>query len=201
MKMIPSKLIALAIVPVAALTLTSCSTKPTGESRGVAAYQEGVPGGVIVDTFQITATVTAVDHAKRKATLVTPDGKKTEYKAGPEVINFDQVRVGDQLKVTVAEQLVVYVREKGEARTDGQAGLIALAPKGTKPGVLMADTVEVTTRVKSVDLKKHKATLQFPDGSTKTVAVRPDVKLSASDVGREVVIQATEAIAVLVEKP
>jgi hypothetical protein len=65
----------------------------------------------------------------------------------------------------------------------------------------MADTAEVTTRVKSVDLKQHKATLEFPDGSAKTVAVRPNVKLSATDVGREVVIQVTQAVAVRVEKP
>jgi hypothetical protein len=65
----------------------------------------------------------------------------------------------------------------------------------------MADTAEVTTRVKSVDLKQHKATLEFPDGSTKTVAVRPNAKLSATDVGREVVIQVTQAVAVRVEKP
>src|SRR5688572_23650412 len=106
MKINRSKLIALALVPSALLLCTSCSTKPAGESNTVAAYQEGVPGGVIVDTFQITATVTAVDHAKRQAMLVTPDGKKTQYKAGPEVINFDQVRVGDQVKATVTEQLV-----------------------------------------------------------------------------------------------
>ncbi len=81
------------------------------------------------------------------------------------------------------------------------AGPTALAPKGAKPGVVMADTAELTTRVKSVDLKEHKATLEFPDGSTKTVAVRPNVKLSATDVGREVVIQVTQAVAVRVEKP
>lgn len=200
MKANPFKLIALASVS-AILVCTSCATKPAGEGSTVAAYQEGVPGGVIVDTVQITATVTAVDHAKRTATLVTPEGKKTEFKAGPEVINFDQVRVGDQVKATVTEQLVVYVREKGDGRSDGQASLIALAPKGAKPGAVMADTVEVTTRVKAVDLKNHKATLEFPDGSTKTVSVRPDVKLSAADVGREVVIQATQAVAIRVEKP
>ena len=201
MKIIPTQLIVAALVPAAVLVFVSCSNKPEGKSASAAAYYEGVPGGVIVDTFQITATVTAVDHAKRQATLVTPDGKKTQYKAGPEAINFNQVRVGDQVKATVAEQLVVYAREKGEPRTDGGAGLIALTPKGAKPGGLMAGTVEITTRVKSVNLKKHKATLEFPDGSTKTVAVRPDVKLSDADVGREVVIQVTEAIAISVEKP
>lgn len=201
MKMNASKLIALALVPSAVFVFTSCSSSSSGERATAAAYQPGVPGGVMVDTFQITATVTAVDSAKRQVTLVTPDGKKTQFKAGPEVVNFPQIRVGDQVKATMTEQLVVFVREKGGARNDGQAGLIALAPKGAKPGVLMAETVEVTTKVKSVDLKNHKATLEFPDGSTKTVKVRQDVKISDADVGREVVIRATEALAILVEKP
>lgn len=189
-------------LPAVVLSLASCSStpEPSGEETSITAYQMGVPGGVTVDTLQITASVTAVNHEQRTATLVTPDGKKTEFKAGSEVLNFDQVRVGDQVTATITEQLIVYVREKGEAGRDGQAGLIALAPKGAKPGALMAETVEITTRVKAVDLKNHKATLEFPDGRTKAFAVRPDVKLSASDVGREVVIQITQAVAVRVEK-
>jgi len=207
MKTNTSTLILLSFVPAAALVCTSCSTDssekggtPATASREVSS-QYGVPGGSVVDTYQITAKVTDVDHAKRHYTLQTPDGKKTQYKAGPEVVNFDQVRVGDLVKATVTEQLVVRVREKGEEPSDPQTDVVELAPKGGKPGVLMADTVEVTTRVKSVDLKNHKATLEFPDGSTKTVTVRPDVKLSSTDVGREVVIRTTEAVAVSVEKP
>ena len=142
-----------------------------------------------------------MDHSKRTYTLVTPDGRKTQYKAGPEVTNFDQVRKGDQVKATVTEQLVVRAREKGETRSDGETGFIALSPQGGKPGVVMADTVEVTARVKSVDVEKRKATLEFPDGTTRTVTVRPDVKLASSDVGREIVFRATESVAVKVEKP
>jgi hypothetical protein len=207
MKTNTSKLIVLSLVPVAVLVCTSCSTDSSGEGGTAAtatreaSTQRGVPGGVVIDTYQITAKVAEVDHAKRTYTLETPDGRRAQYKAGPEVINFDQVRVGDRVKATVTDSLVVRVREKGEAPSDGETGVIALNPKGGKPGVLMADTVEVTARVKSVDLNNHKATLEYPDGGTRTVAVRPDVKLSSADVGREVVIRSTEAIAVKVEKP
>ena len=65
----------------------------------------------------------------------------------------------------------------------------------------MADTVEVTAKVKSVDLKNHRATLQLPDGRTKTFKVRPDVELTKETVGAEVVIRITEAIAISVSKP
>ena len=195
----------LAILPITLLFCASCSSTspspPPAESTSVATFKEGVPGGISVNTIKVTATITAVDHEKRQATLLTADGKKTDFKAAPEVVNFDQIHVGDHVKATLTEELVVYVREKGETRRDGQASLIALAPKGAKPAAVMADTIEVTAKVKSVDLKAHKATLEFPDGSTHTVSVRPDVKLSTTDVGREVVIQATEAVAVQVEKP
>jgi len=208
MKKNTSKLIVLSLVPAAVLVCTSCSSTDSSAEGGTAATasreastQKGVPGGTVVDTYQITAKVAEVDHAKRTYTLVTPDGRKTPYKAGPEVTNFDQVRVGDQVKATVTDSLVVRVREKGEAPSDGETSVVALDPKGGKPGVLMADTVEVTARVKSIDLANHKATLEFPDGTTRTVSVRPDVKLSSTDVGREIVFRTTEAVAVRVEKP
>jgi len=209
MKTNTSKLIVLSLVPVAVLVCTSCSTDSSGEGGTAAtasreaSTQRGVPGGTVIDTYQITAKVAEVDHAKRTYTLETADGRRTPYKAGPEVINFDQVRVGDRVKATVTDALVVRVRDKGEAATsaDGETGVIAVTPRGAKPGVLMADTIEVTTRVKSVDLANHKATLEYPDGGIRTVSVRPDVKLSSADVGREVVIRSTEAVAIKVEKP
>lgn len=191
----------LALLSVALLTFTSCSSAPKGEASTAAVYQEGVPGGVFVQTFKTTATVTAIDAASRKVTLVSPDGKKTTVKAGPNAVNFNQIRIGDQVTATVTEELVVSLAEAGAAANDGAAKLVALSPVGAKPGLLMADTVQVTTKVKAIDLKHHKATLEFPDGSTRTVAVRPDVDLTRRKVGETVVIRSTEAFAILVEKP
>jgi hypothetical protein len=85
--------------------------------------------------------------------------------------------------------------------SEGEAALVALAPKGAKPGGLMANTVQVIAKVTAIDLKHHKATLLFPDGTTKTVAVRKDVDLTKREVGEEVVIRCTEAVAIVVEKP
>jgi len=190
-----------ALLPAALLLFTSCSSTPKGETTTAAAYEEGVPGGVVVETFKTTATVTGIDAPNRKVTFVSPEGKKTIYKAGPEVIYCEHIHIGDQLKVTVAEELVVYLAEKGAPPSAGAAGLVALAPKGAKPGAVMANTVEITAKVKSIDLNSHKATLEFPDGSAKTVAVRKDVDLTQRKVGEEVVIRTTEALAILVEKP
>ena len=118
-----------------------------------------------------------------------------------QAINFDQIRIGDQVKATVAEQLVVYMAKDNPPASEGEAALVELAPKGAKPGGLMANTVQVIAKVTAIDLKHHKATLKLPDGTTKTVAVRKDVDLTQRQVGEEVVIRCTEAIAIAVEKP
>jgi hypothetical protein len=117
------------------------------------------------------------------------------------VVNFDQIRVGDQLKVTVTEQLAVAMAQAGAPPSDGGTAVVALAPVGAKPGGVVANTMQVTAKVSAIDLKHHKATLQFPDGTTKTFAVRKDVDLTQRQVGEEVSIRVTEALAISVEKP
>ena len=70
-------------------------------------------------------------------TLVTPDGAKSTVKCGPEVANFAQIEVGDQVKATVTEQLVVFVRNPGEPAVTVPPRRCT-APIGDKPGGVMA---------------------------------------------------------------
>ena len=190
-----------ALLPAAVLTLASCSSEPAGTTTSVTAVQPGVPGGAMVNTYEETATVTGIDRTTREVTLVTPDGTKSTVTCGPDVANFAQIQRGDQVKAMVTEQLVVFVRKPGEPAGDGAAGLVALAPIGDKPGVVMAQTQEITAKVQAIDLASRKATLVFPDGSTKTFKVRDDVDLTKQTVGSDVVFRATEGVAVSVEKP
>src|SRR5512135_1323961 len=114
------KWLAISLMPAAILALASCSSTSSTPSTArydttsAIAVQEGVPGGVVVETHRMTAKVTAIDAAHRKV-VVSQDGKETTLKCGPEVINFDQIRVGDQLKVVVTEEVVAYLAEAGAA--------------------------------------------------------------------------------------
>jgi len=183
------------------IPLVPIEGKLTGDATLAAASAKGVAGGVIVETLEITARVAAINHASRKVTLVSPDGIKQTVKVGPEAINFDQIRVGDQLKVVVTEELVVQMGKPGESKDDRAAAVVALAPKGAKPGGLVAETTQVTGTVTAIDTTKRTATLRFEDGSTKTLPVRSDVDLSKRKIGDQVVFQLTEMMAIRVEKP
>jgi hypothetical protein len=197
------KLAAMLLLPSALLALTSCSSTPSNpavETNSAASYQPGVPGGTRVDTYQTRATVTAIDRPNRRVTVVSPNGATANLKIGPDVVNFNQIEIGDQVKATVTRELVVSMANQATP-DDGAAAMVALAPVGARPGGVVAGTVQITARVVAINLKQHQATLQLPDGTKKIIDVRKDVDLTHRQVGEEVVIRTTESVAILVEKP
>src|SRR5689334_13666627 len=109
-----SRLATFALLSAAILTLASCKSEkssnapdPTVEQSQSASIEKGVPGGVKVDTYKVTANVTAIDKAQRTVTLATADGTSETVTCGPEIVNFDQIKVGDQLKVIVTQEVAV----------------------------------------------------------------------------------------------
>jgi hypothetical protein len=84
---------------------------------------------------EITATITAVDKAKRAVTLKGPQGREKTIVARPEVKNFDQLKVGDQVTVQYVEALVLELKKGSDlvvSRTDEVVG--GTAKPGEKPG-------------------------------------------------------------------
>lgn len=190
----------LLVLPIAAMAIVSCSSITT-ESSTSASIEQGVPGGELVETTQLNATVTAIDGAKRKLTLVTAKNETFSVIAGPEVVNFAQIRVGDHLKASVIQTSVIRMAKPGEKIKDISSATVDLAPLGAKPGVSTTETHQGTATVTAINLKRHKATLLFGDGTTKEFDVRKDVDLTQRKVGEKVVIRTTETIATQIEKP
>jgi hypothetical protein len=155
-------------------------------------------GAIIVDTFTATAMVGAIDAAQRKVTLVSPDGRKTTYKAVPEVVNFGQIRAGDRVKVVLTEEAAVCVG-RGAPPSALAASGVALAPVGAKPAGVLVDTMQVTATVAAVDAKSRKVTFDLPDGR-KTVKVDKQVDLAAVMPGDNVTVQMSEGLTLAVEK-
>jgi hypothetical protein len=173
---------------------------PPASTNTVSVFEPGVPGGVHTNVVKVTALVTAIDYKKRTVTLKNDKGETRTLTVGPEATNFNQVKKGDHVTVAVAEELAIYMRAKNAPKNDGAASLVAKAPPGEKPAVVLANTVEMTATVKSVDLANHTATLQFADGTTRTIAVRSDVVLDKKQVGQQVVFRMTSAMALAVEE-
>jgi hypothetical protein len=194
-----SKLTPLALVSAALLAFTSCSTAPEG--TGEAAVLETPDGAAVIETVTVTATVTGIDAATRKVTFVTPQGHHSTFKAGPEVINFDQIHIGDQIRATLTEEFVVSLRPGGAPASIGSLTGIALAPKGAKPGMVLTDAEEVTATVQSIDAKRRQVQFQFADGTTKNLKVGKRADLASVKPGDAVTVGVAQSLAIVVVKP
>jgi len=191
------KCAALTCILPALFIIAACSSPRGTEESNVI---ETADGSIIVDTFTTTATVTGIDAARRELTLTTQNGHRAKYQAGPEVVNFDQIQVGDRVKAVLTDQVAVALGQgAGPIGTSGVG--VALAPVGAKPGAVMVDTSEVTGKVTNVDARRRRITFELPDGTTQTVKAGRKIDLSAVQLGETVTMQVGEALAVTVEKP
>lgn len=177
------------------------SSEPIAAATSVVVEEEGVPGGTYVEAVKITATVTAIDAEQRSFTVIGADSTPESFTAGPEVINFEQIKVGDQVTVALITDMVISLRKAGESVEAEDGLLVARAAEGEKPAGIIAGSTEITAVVESINMDEHSATLKMPDGESKTIKARKDVDLTQVAVGDEVVIQLTGAIAVTVETP
>jgi hypothetical protein len=158
------------------------------------------PGGAATIVSAGTATVEAVDADKRTVTLKTADGATATIRCGPEVVNFNQIQVGDQVHATVLDRLVVFVGKPGSPSVDDGL-MIARAPKGEKPAVLICETTSMRAKIDSIDAQNRTVTLKGADGKQHQFKVAPDVDLSGVKVGDELVVRCTQGLALMVIKP
>ena len=186
--------------------LAACASEPQPAANepldikvtSAAATAEGEPGGITRTTETLTATVAAIDTEQRTFVLEDDAGHRREVKAPAEMINFPQLAVGDRVKVELVVETVIYVTDAAQLPADGSEQLMVAAEEGAKPGLVAAEHRQVTAIVIAVDVERRTATLQFEDGSLRTVPVRADVDVTPMAVGKKVVMLVTSALAITV---
>jgi len=151
---------------------------------------------------QVTAKVTEIQAAKRLVSLQRADGEVVTVELGPEVRNFDQIKVGDTVVASYFEALGFSLVDPNTPRTPDQAGVIAgRAAPGQRPEGALGGFIDSTVTIQSVDNDAHTVTFKGEDGLVRTVKVeREDGRAFASRLrpGDRVQISYTEAIAISV---
>ena len=191
----------LRLLPVFLATVALVACGKPHDATGSASRSTNEPAALAIDTVTATVTVKSIDYGTRTVTLKDPNGSTQTYKAGPDVINFDQIHVGDTVRATVTEALVVSVRKALGPPNLGDTVTVALAPKGAKPGMFIANTVEATSKIEAIDPGKRTITLEDLAGRLKTIKLASGVKVSDLIKGDVVVVRYSEALALSVEKP
>jgi len=184
---------------VIAIVIASAVALPAvAQTGGVVA--ETAPGKAgVAQTVKITATITAIDKATRDITLKGPQGNEVVVTAGPDVKNFDNMKVGDQVNAQYVEALTLELKKGGGmtvARSD-QGGVLEAKP-GQKPGGVAGRQVTIVADVVDVNPAKQSITLRGPKRTVELVVSDPaQFKLIAK--GDQVEAKYTQALAIAVE--
>jgi translation elongation factor P/translation initiation factor 5A len=177
--------------------------KPLQTTERVKPAPGQIDTGMLVEA---TATVEAVDMANRLVTLKGPEGHLVTIRAGEEVKNLPQVRVGDKVHIKYYQGTALNIhkptKEQPKLGTTVSGGMTRTAPVGAKPAG-KAERV-VTRTVKIVEVDPYKKTISFtsPDKGYRTVSVKDshlEHYLKELKEGDVVEVVSTESVAIAVE--
>jgi ribosomal protein S1 len=162
--------------------------------------EKKVPAAVVGEVRSVTATVAEIDYAARRATLKMPDGSMVPVSVSEAAYNFDQVKVGDLVDISLTESIAVKLEKDsvGGAGVSASSG-IERAPKGQKPQGTIYNYIDVRAKVVEVNAGTRTVKLSGPDGSVFPVTVDQSVEnFSDIKVGDTVLVRYTEAMAISV---
>ena len=184
----------LAAAVVAAFALAQPAVAQT--SNVAVASQPGAAG--VAQTVEFSASITAIDKATRTLTLKGPKGDEVKVVAGPEVKNFDQLKVGDTVNAKYLESLVLELKKGGGlpvAKTE-KAGAASAKP-GEKPAAVGGRQVTAVGNVTKIDAATQTVTVKGPE-RTVDLKVRDPEQFKLIAVGDQIQATYTEALAVAV---
>jgi hypothetical protein len=153
----------------------------------------------------ITATVQAIDVAKREVSLKGPRGNTVTFVVDKRVKRLDEVKVGDEVTANYYTSLALELRAPTKDEEQNPVQMVegtARAPKGTEPAAGTLHVIKAVAKVKDIDLTTRSLTLQGqgPIGATLTIRDADVEKLKQLHIGDTVMVTYTEGLAVSLEK-
>jgi hypothetical protein len=160
------------------------------------------PGGAWTQSLiKTTATVTAIDQAKREVTIQGDQGPVT-ISVSPDVKNFANLKVGDRVNVSYYRGIGAQIA-KGTKKVSDPA--VSTFTSGNSPGMRPAGkagaSATVTVKVQDVNLPTNTVAFTQSDGTTHIIEVKsPEMQQFIRELKRGDVVQVTftDSIAVSV---
>jgi len=150
------------------------------------------------DQITETATITAIDKGSRSITLQAANGDRKTFTVGPAVKRFNEFKVGDLIRSTHYESLVLQLRKPGTTPAPSVSTSVAERLKDRPGGVVaMQETTAVT--VKAVDPKVPSLTVVTAAGFTETWKIADPKNLEGVAPGDRIEMTYTKGVVVAAE--
>ncbi|MFL9585241.1 hypothetical protein [Stenotrophomonas sp. AB1(2024)] len=185
---------------VVALATGGCQSTPSAQTESPPPARS-LPGPVTAASAGVTlqGQITALDKSSRAVTVTGADGSSLSFVAGPDVRNFNQLKVGDNVTLDYRAAVALDLQPAGSGEvgvTTSQAGTVPV--RGATPGGARSNTVNIVTEVVAVDPVANTIALRGPSGNTQLIAVeREDLRAKLPSVKRGDLLRIsyTEAVA------
>ncbi len=192
------KLAATLIVPTALLGLAGCKSPPANPltTQSSPSLAGGFP---VVQTFTEKMVVTSVSPAQRTVALRSDEDKTVTCKAAPQVANFDQLQPGEKVKATFTDALSIFLVKNGSPPDAGAGVEVTGATEAGQPAKVRLATTDNRAKVDQLDRSYLMLKLEYGDGTKKEFKIPLPNTLENVQKGDEVVVRATEPLALCVE--
>jgi hypothetical protein len=177
-------------------------------AAGSAHAQQSPTGATIVSSqpgraaaaqvVKASVVVTSIDAANRGLTLKTADGRAFDVVAGPEVRNFEQIKVGDRVVAEYVRALTLELRKGGGVRQSTESTDAVRAQKGEKPGGAVGGRITILADVVDVNPKDKTISLRGPKGNVLVMDVQNPDQFKVVKKGDQVEAEYSEALAIAV---
>lgn len=177
--------------------------RPPSPAPGTIEMQAGgVPGKATAARLAtMSATITALDVARRTVTLREKSGRERTLTVGPEVTRLPEFAVGDVIQVDYEQRLELEYQPPGSENVPVEGGVTAgQNDRNQLPGGVASAGVQGTVTVTAIDLEKRLVTFQGKGGKPYQVKAGPMIRLEKLKVGDRLLATYVETVAINLRK-
>lgn len=159
------------------------------------------PARVVSTMVKRAVIVEAVYPETRELKVLDAQGNRFRVSVDPMVTNFDGIEPRDRIVAEYIESVAIIVAPAGSEPLIGEGRAVEVDPLSDKPILRGAETRLLVATVEAINVADRLATIRTDDGDVHDVKVAKDARLDLVEVGDQVRLRITLAVAVAVTKP
>jgi Cu/Ag efflux protein CusF len=147
-----------------------------------------------------SATIQAIDQTRRTVTLRNEKGEEDTYSVSPAMARFNELKVGQKVRMTYYESMVFQVLKPGQTANPASYDAALNRAKSALPAGSIATQEKTTVTVKAVDMAVPSITVTTADGRTITRKIDERKNLEGVKAGDRIDITYTQALLTAIEE-
>ena len=152
---------------------------------------------------ELQGTITAIDTDSREVTVVGQEGNIVTLMAGDEVERFNELEVGDLIKLEYWTFMMAEFRNPSPEELAEPLVILAEAGKvdlDMPPGAAIGALVKAVVTVEVINRPYMDVVVKGPQGNFMTIPVEDPELIEMLNVGKVVILTYGEAMALYIEK-